>query len=228
MEGAMRRSRLRGVLWAVLVFGLPLSIVLQLWLGPTELGAPAGEQPGGELLARVVDEEGDPVEGADVELQLLPLGAEPSTHATAATDGEGRTRFDAPALHGKYRLLTGGGAYQRVGRERSFVDGRGRPVEQAEVVLEQRQGVQLDLSFSRAGSPMAGGTVWLEAKTLAGPLFGLFGAPITLEREFEGGECLLDGLPPLEGMVRVRFLDGTELTFQVEARKGRVELAYEV
>ena len=228
MEEPLRRSRLRVVMWAVLVFGLPLSIVLQLWLGPAEFGAPAGEQPGGELLARVVDEAGDPVEGATVELQLWPVGAPAETHETRETDAEGRVRFDAPPLHGKYRLLTGGGAHQRVGRERSFVDGKGRPVELAEVVLERRPGVQLELSFTRSGSPVDGGTVWLDATTLAGPLFGLLGAPITLEREFEGGECLLDGLPPLEGTVRVRFVDGTELEFRVEAREGTVELAYEV
>lgn len=228
MESSLRRSRLRILMWAVLVFGLPLSIALQLWFGPAEFGAPVGEQPGGALLVRVVDEQGAPVTGAEVELQLLPLGAASSTHGTVSTDEEGRASFDAPPLHGKYRLLTGGGAFQRVGRERSFVDGRGRPVELPEAVLERRQGVQLDLSFTREGSSVDGGTVWLEARTLEGPLFGLLGASIALEREFEGGACLLDGLPPLEGMVRVRFLDGTELAFRVEAREGRVELAYEV
>lgn len=49
-----------------------------------------------------------------------------------------------------------------------------------------------------------------------------------MTQEFEGGECLLEGLPPLAGTVRVRFRTGTELEFQVRAESGRVELAYEL
>jgi len=229
MSGGLERKGLRAGLWALIAVGLSLSIMLQAWIGQADLSAPAGEQPGGDLIARVVDEDGHPVVGHPVELEVWPSGSQPKVHATGETDEQGRVAFGAPALVGKYRILAGGGGHQRVGRERSFVDDEGRAVEPTEALLELREGVQLAMTFSRPeGSAVAGGTLWLDAMTLDGPLFGLLGAPIGLTREFEGESCLLDGLPPLEGAIRVRFLDGTELEFQVLAREGRVDLAYQI
>jgi hypothetical protein len=229
MPKSVERQGLRAGLWVLIAIGLSLSIMLQVWLGRTDLAVSVGEQPGGDLIARVVDEEGRPVVGHPVELEVWPSGGLPKVYATHETDAEGRVVFGAPALMGKYRLLAGGGSHQRVGRERSFVDEEGSVVEPSETLLELREGVQLALKFTReGGSSVAGGTLWLNATTLDGPLFGLLGAPIELTREFKAEACLLDGLPPLEGVIRVRFLDGTELEFQVLAKEDRVDLAYQI
>lgn len=159
----------------------------------------------------------------------MPVTGPSHTHETVEVDREGWAAFEAPPLLGKYRLLAGGGSYQRVGRERSFLGRGGEPVEPAEALLELREGVQISLNFTQgSGAPVTGGRLWLEATTLDGPLLGLLGAPIELAQDFEGGGCLLEGLPPLEGTVQVRFRMGTELEFQVRAESGRVELAYEL
>ena len=221
--------RLRLISWAFVIIGLPISIALQLWLSKISVGATAGEQPGGTLRVRVMEPGGEPARGHPVELQLLPVTGPARTHEILEADGEGWAAFEAPPLRGRYRLLAGGGFYQRVGRERSFLDREGERVEPTEVVLELRAGVQLSFTFTRgSGAPVAGGSLRLDATSLDGPLLGLLGAPIELVQDFEGGGCLLEGLPPLEGTVRVRFSMGTELEFQVRAESGRVELAYEL
>ncbi len=224
-----RLHRLRLISWAFVIVGLPISITLQLWLSRLSVGVASGDQPGGCLQVRLLDPGGEPAVGHTVELQLLPVGGPPRSFGTSTVNGEGRTAFAAPPLLGKYRLLAGGGGYRRVGRECSFLDAEGNEVEQAETLLELRQGVQIALSFTRKGGGRpAGGQVWLDGSTLDGPLLGLLGTPIELTQDFEGGECLLEGLPPLEGTVRVRFGTGAELEFQVRAESGRVELGYEL
>ena len=225
----MRRHRLRLVVWVVLIVGLPLAILLQLALGERDYGAPIGEQPGGELRARVVDADGTPVVEHPVELQVWAAGALPQTHATQASDSQGRVVFQAPPVLGKYRLVAGGGALQRVGRECSFVDSAGGAVEVQEAELVLAPGAVIELVFTRLGGiPAGSGQLRLEGQTLDGALFGLLTAPVGMTRDFDAGRCVLDGLPPLSGQVSVHFTDGTELSFEVRAPAGTTSVAYEL
>lgn len=199
-------------MWVVMIVGLPLAIVSQLAWGPETLGAPDGEQPGGLLKVRIVLEDGTPVEGASVEFQVWPTGGEAETSFTAKADAEGRATAEVPAVRGKYRVLAGGGQWRRTGRERSFVDGRGEAVKLSEVELVLKPAAQARLIFTRedAAAPTSG-QLRFNGKTREGALFGLLGHPIAVDREFEGGEILLDGLPPAKGELRVRFADGAVL-----------------
>ena len=228
-EPGIQSSRIRLLLWVLLIVGLPFAIVLQLWTADANYGAPVGDQAGGTLRARVVDQAGNPVPDVAVDLELWPLGGKPLVHQTQRTDALGEVAFEAPPLRGKYRLVTGGGEYQRVARERSFVDGKGREVELSTVELELRAGVQVQLGFKRReGAAVAGGSVHLVGRTLDGPLFGLIGRTVELEQEFEGDHCLLDGLPPFEGQVHIRLLDGTELDLHLEVPQGTASFSYQL
>lgn len=168
----MRRAgpwtqRLRLVSWAFVLIVLPISIALQLWLSQISIGAAVGEQPGGTLRVRVLEPGGGPAQGHPVDLQLMPVNGEPRTHESREADREGWAVFEAPPLLGKYRLLAGGGSYQRVGRERSFIDRDGEPTEPAEAHLGLRDGVQISLTFTRrSGAAVAGGSLQLNATTL--------------------------------------------------------------
>lgn len=229
MTKGLRRQRVTLLVWALVLVGLPLAIVTQLVLGPENYGAPSGSQPGGKLEVRVVDEGDDPLVDHPVEFQLWRSGGLPETAVTLRSNREGRVVYDAPALEGKYRILAGGGDLQRVGRERSFVDDKGRPVELKEVELTLRPAAVLELTLTRTEdlSP-ASGEVTIVGKAKGGALFGLLGAPIKAGEPFADGYCELDGLPPFSGEVQVRFKDGAELRFTVDAGAGRTALAYEL
>jgi hypothetical protein len=226
---ALRAHRLRVVMWVLLVLGLPLAITLKLVFSSADYGAAGGDQPGGEISARLVDRDGNPLAGQPVELQVWPAGGLPETVETRASDAQGRVTFRAPPAQGKYRLLAGGGELQRVGRERSFVDGDGRAVELEEVELVLVPGAVIELTFTRQGEPPTGrASLKLEGETQGGAFFGLAGTPISLTRNFEGGVCVLDGLPPLTGQITAEFADGASVSFKVSVGTGTSRLGYDL
>ena len=204
---AGRRVRAQGLLLTLALLALPILVVSQLVGGTGEVVS--GSQPGGLLEGRVRDPEGEPLEGHEVILMLVPIDGEPTRQAAVDTDAAGHFSFQASPVEGKYRLVAGGGLLRRFFTEITMVDAEGRALTLDPVVLDLEPGAVLRIVLERDdGRPVTGGTLVLEGTTTGEGLFNLLTYRIRLEREFEGGSCEVDGLPPLKGDLTIRLHSG--------------------
>lgn len=211
------------VLWALVILGLPLAVVGEL-VRRRDPRVPPAEQPGGPLAGRVVGPDGAPwVDGA-VELRVVDLAEQSTPVATARTDADGRFRFDAPAVRGKYELRAGGGELCRTAREHSLVGTGGEPFE-----IRLRPGALLDVVVLRPDGTAAGkGELVLTGEPKGAALWGLFAPTVRFEGEVREGRGHLDGLPLMRGELRVTMAAGEVLTRQVDLDAGANTVRWEL
>ncbi len=226
--GRPLKYRTVSLILILLLVGLPFLVMAQLLQGPLEQPVPPGPQPGGLLRVSVRGPDRQPLVGHSVSVELLPIDGPAADHAEVSTDGEGRVAFDLPPLDGRYRVQAGGGELRYLRREVTLIDGQGHPLDPGELELDLQEGAVIALTFQRSGGGSLGGRVVLTGTTSDGPLFGMFGYRVSLEQEFEQGSCVLDGLPPLKGEVRVFFEDGQELRFDVAVPLGTTPLNFDL
>ena len=221
----------RGVLIvAILVcLGLPLAVVSQLYSPRSLATVPSGDQPGGTITGRLVTEDGRPVADHALELHLVVEEGR-RVHGSTRTDAHGQFAITAPPIAGYYLLEAGGGDFQRVVRGVSYLteEGEIREPEPLELVLPP--GATLRVTLTRTdGRPASGGTLYLEGRVASDFLFGLVPAGIRLERSFDAGAVVIDGLPSARGDVRIVLESGDRVEFPFELEAGQtLERAFEL
>lgn len=214
-------------LLVALVLGLPALVMRGLLVTDLDLNATVGAQPGGVLRGRLVPR-GDWPEGTEdelgghaLELFTLDLEGNRTLVAESTSDAGGAFRFDAPAVDGRYQVAAGGGVWQRVLREFSFLDRAGQLAPEREVELPLRPGCSLVVELE--SEPLVAGTYDLSGELKEGAILGVLHSSIQRAASFEGGRIELDGLPPLKGVLRVFYGVGDELRFELDLDPGETQ-----
>lgn len=216
-------------LMVFLLVALPGLVVQTLMGTDLDLNATLGPQPGGRLDGRLVArgswaEEATPEElvGKTIDLYTIAIDGQRELVASVVSGPKGAFAFDAPPVEGKYELATGGGLWQRVLREASFLDRRGELAPHREFELPLRPGCALDVRLvSPDGAPPVSGHYDLSGALDDGAILGLIRARLHREARFEDGHISLDGLPPMEGELHVFFGAGEQLTLPLDLAPGR-------
>jgi hypothetical protein len=223
------RPRLSLILLLVALLAAPAAVMAS-WLTQGLVGeVTSGEQPGGTVEGRVVDEQGRPLAGEAVRLWLVAPAGGRESGPEERTDAGGRFVLHAPAWSGHYELVAGGGMRQRVARGLSFLGRRGEIVRPRPVSLALPPGSVLELTFTRAaGGPPPEGHYELEGRQRRGLLFGLVPFGVRRSGTIADGRLRLDGIPPLKARLNVSLATGEELELELEIEPGlnarRVEL----
>ncbi|MCB9914040.1 MAG: hypothetical protein H6828_02690 [Planctomycetes bacterium] len=215
----------------LLVIVVPAFVMQHLAGTDLALHATVGEQPGGPLAGRLVERgEWDDARRAEglgghvVELWTVDVTGERAKVAETASDADGAFAFEAPPVHGRYELATGGGLWQRTLREASFLDRSGGLAPTRELELPLRPGCELVVTFTgRPGSAPLAGSYDLTGEMREGAVLGLLHQSLHAAGDFEEGVLELDGLPPMSATLRVFFGMGDELTLELELEPGRTE-----
>jgi len=225
--GTGRPLRAMGLLLTLALLSLPMLVVSQLMTMRSTGEVVSGSQPGGLLEGRVRDPEGEPLEGHEVILMLLPIQGEPMQSATALTDADGGFSFQAPPLEGKYRLIAGGGLLRSTFSDITMVDDEGSALTLEPVDLDLQPGAVLRIVIEREdGRPVTGGTLILQGTTTGEGLFDLVSYVIRLEQDFEGDTCEVGGLPPMEGHLTVQLRSGDVVGDEVTLPAGTTTRTY--
>ena len=212
------------LLIVLLMLGLPALVMRGLLITDLDLNATVGSQPGGVLRGRLVPR-GDWPEGSEgqlgghaLELSTLDLGGGRARVAETISEADGSFRFDAPAVEGRYQVAAGGGLWQRVLREFSFLDRVGQLAPERELELPLRRGCALVVELQ--SEPKVAGTYDLSGELKEGAILGVLHSTIQRVASFDDGRIEIDGLPPLEGVLRVFYGVGDELSFAVDLEPG--------
>jgi hypothetical protein len=225
--GEPRRMRALGLLLTLGLLALPMLVVAQLVSMRSSGEVIFGSQPGGVLEGSVRDPEGEPLEGHEVILMLVPTDGEPTQESAVDTDVAGKFRFQAPPLEGKYRLIAGGGLLRKTYSDITLVDDEGRALDPEPVDLDLQPGALLRIVLEREdGRPVTGGTLMLQGTTTGDGMFNLLAYGIRLEQEFEGDTCEVGGLPPLKGDLTVQLHSGDMVGDKVRLPAGTTTLTY--
>ena len=176
--------RLRVVLLAGVVFGIPLVLTLT-YLGTRALAfrPPFDDQPGGTIRGTLVDEEDSAVAGVAVLALLYPRDGAPVHHARVESDAEGGFAFNVPAIDGCYIVRAAGHAWQEVYREISMSDDP-----EPNLRLTLKPGCIVVVTLTRGdGNPVRGGEYFFRRSE------GFFGLdlPAQVNDKFESpcGRC---------------------------------------
>lgn len=216
-----------GLLLTLALLALPMLVVSQLMTMRGSGEVVSGSQPGGLLEGRVRDPEGEPLEGHEVILMLLPMEGEATQEGTVLTDTEGGFSFQVPPLEGKYRVIAGGGLLRRTFVDITMVDDEGDLLTLEPVDLDLEPGAVLRIVIEREdGRPVTGGTLILQGTTKGEGLFSLLSYRIRLEQEFEGDTCEVGGLPPMEGDLTVSLRSGDVVGDEIKLPAGTTTLTY--
>jgi hypothetical protein len=221
-----RRSRtgrrIRLALLLLIVFGAPA--VVSISLVTQEIGgeATSGEQPGGPVRGRVVDEHGRPLAHQPVALVLVSTDRVRSPGPATETDQQGAFALAAPPLAGSYLVVAGGtGTWQRDVHGLSFLDRRGKAIEPAPLELALRPGATLELTFHGGdGAPAGDGRYVIDGEERRGLLFGLVPYGLRREGALADGVLRLEGLPPMRARVSVAFDDGETVELELDVEPG--------
>lgn len=212
-----RPGRMLLVLLLLVVLGLPLTVIGQLaqsrGLGPVSRGS----QPGGTIKGEVVDAKAQPIAGVPVEVYLVESKVLEESKTRTITSADGSFEAVVPSVQGCYLVKIGGGAWQLDTAEYSFLDSSGEPLEEArDLRFEARPGCTLVVRIERnPGKPVKGGRAELRGTWRPSRLLSLVPLQVIRREKFSGGDLLLDGLPPLKGVVHVQLDSGDELEFEV-------------
>jgi len=224
---ARPRTRAMGLLLTAGLLALPPMVVSQLVSMQSAGEVVSGSQPGGLVEGRVRDPAGEPLEGHEVILELVPEAGKPLREASALTDAAGRFSFPLPPFEGKYRLLAGGGLLRHTYVDITMVDEEGSALTLDPVSLDLELGALLRIVFEREdGRPVTGGTVTLQGTTEGTGLFGMLAYGIRLKHKFEGNTCEVGGLPPLKGDLTIRLHSGDVVGDEVTLPAGTTTLTY--
>ncbi len=213
-----RPGRLLLVLMLLVVLGLPMMVITQLvqsrGVGPATRGA----QPGGSIRGDLVDPSGKPLEGVPVEVFLVEGESidEPVTRTTTSADGSFVATVSA--VEGCYLVKVGGGSWRLDTAEFSFLDRAGEELEEVpDLDFEMHPGCTLVVRMERSkGRPVRGGKAELRGTWRPSSLLSLVPLQVVRREEFSGGELVMDGLPPLSGVVNVQFSGGDQLDFEIK------------
>jgi len=214
-------QRLRLTLIVAVFFALPALLTLTLISGDQKREALRGDQPGGPIRGRLLAPDGKGVAGIEIDLLLDPTDSSKSgePQAVRAQSGpEGRFELVAPPLEGRYTIVAGGGIWQHSAEAFSFV-GR-KPGE--ELALTLVPGCELEVSFTRAdGRPAGTGSFDLEGRVRGGWFEFIGRPPLHRQGRVEQGLMMIDGLPPMQAQLSVRFDTGESLQLKLELEPGR-------
>jgi len=216
-------QRLRLALIVLVFFGVPALLTLGLITSDRAHEARRGTQPGGAIRGRVLGPDGEGLGGVELRLLLDPSAGQPAPEASAGltTSGaDGRFELSAPALEGRYTVIAGGGTWQHSARPFSFIG------EQAQSGFELRvqPGCALEVRFTRAdGSAAGSGSYDLEGQPRSS-WFSFLGEPSRrYQGRLENGLLVLEGLPPMEVQLFVRFDTGESVALELDLRLGRTQ-----
>jgi len=216
-----------GLILTLALLALPMLVVSQLLTMRSAGEVISGSQPGGVLEGRVLDPNGEALEGHEVILMLVPIEGEPTQAATALTDSAGEFSFQAPPLEGKYRVLAGGGLLRRTFSDITMVNDEGRALSSEPVDLDLDPGAVLRIVIEREdGRTVTGGTLRLQGTTTGEGLFDLLAYGIRLEQEFEGNTCEVGGLPPMDGDLTIQLRSGDVVGDELTLPAGTTTLTY--
>lgn len=225
----LRLARLRTLLFALLLVGLPLGISISLIAGRHSLQAMSGSQPGGWFRGRIVLADGNPAVGVPVQLLTLSADASASKCAEVASGSDGHFALQAPPHEGKYAVRAGGGELRHVWREVSFIDRKGAVTDPGELELRLERGCSLTVEFVRVSERYAdSGRFDLTGRVRGGSLFGLMATEVSRSEDFEGGRIEIGDLPPFDGKLQVFLSNGDQLALDLALGEGahlrRIEL----
>jgi hypothetical protein len=219
--GPSPRNRLALILLLLVIVGVPVMVTTALITQDVVGEVTQGDQPGGTLSGEVVDEDGHALAGEGVVLVCVSPERERTVAGRTKTDADGRFELRAPACQGSYELHAGGGTRRRVARGISFLDRDGEPIQPRPVTLELGPGAALELTFLKAGKPAGPGRYVLDGRERRGLLFGLvpyYG--VHSDGAIEDGVLRLDGLPPMQARLTVRFESGESVDLDLDLRPG--------
>lgn len=212
------------LLLTLFVLGLPALVMRGLIDTDLDLHATVGSQPGGLLQGRLIprgdwagEAEGR-LGGHELELFTVDLSGVRTRVGATRSSADGSFSFEVPAVSGRYEVVAGGGLWQRVLREFSFLDRAGELAPERELELPLREGCALVVELQ--GDPPVAGAYDLSGELKEGAILGILHPSFRREAEFEGGRIELDGLPPLSGVLRVFFGVGDELRLEVDLVPG--------
>ena len=206
------------VLLLLVVLGLPLMVIGQLaqsrGLGP----ASRGEQPGGTIKGEVVDADGKALEGVPVEVYLVEADVVEESMTRTTTSADGSFEAMVSPVRGCYLVKVGGGAWRLETAEYSFLERSGEVLEEpSKMRFEANPGCTLAVRIDRRpGHPVKGGSAELRGTWRPSSLLSLVPLQVIRRVQFQGGELVLDGLPPLKGIVNVQFDAGDRLEFEID------------
>ncbi len=226
------------------LLGVPALLMFSLVTTQLPGEVVSGSQPGGPVVGRVVDSEGEPAAGVRIEawggvrqdvdtrrqmltnIWQLPeeeRSLERLAHAT--TNADGSFRIVLPPFEGYYGIAAGGGAWQRGYRELSLLGEEDEVVEPEPLEFELEPGSLLEVSVRRRDGRRVGRGRF-EVSSLGGALRM---GPTTLQSgEFEGDSIRLGALPPGEYEVEVVLTTGESFRAAVELVPGRNPLVAEL
>jgi hypothetical protein len=216
-------QRLRLALIVLVFFGIPALLTLGLIHSDRAHEAVRGAQPGGAIRGRVLGPDGAGLVGVELRLLLDPSAGEPqpdSIAARATSGADGRFELAAPALEGRYTVIAGGGTWQHVARPFSFIGAGGK----SELELRVQPGCEFEARFTRAdGSAAGSGSYDLEGQPSAGWLSFLGEPSRRYQGRLESGLLKLEGLPPMEVHLFVRFDTGESVELELDLRPGHTQ-----
>lgn len=217
---SLRLARLRTLMFALLLVGLPLAVSISLIAGRSALPATAGPQPGGLIRGSVQLADDGPASDVPVELVVIALDGSTPARVETRTDEDGRFALEAPPVEGKYAIVAGGGELRRTVREFSFLDSKSQPIDPGELELSVVPGVALTIELVRVSARYVNsGRYELRARVHDGP-FGILPSELTDGDEFDDGRIELDGLPPFEGTLLLFLSNGDEVTLNLKLAPG--------
>lgn len=223
------RSRAVLVLLLLVIVGLPLAITGSLFVARDSMPATVGDQPGGPIEGRLRDPEGVPLSGVRVQLFLVDEGGGVDPCSETLSGADGRFHFEAPAHRGKYALRAGGDAWVVDGREFSFLDREGKPIEPRDLQWRLEPGCRLAIELIRATDRYDdSGHYELRGRLHRGIAFGLVRPELRLPGEFEGGRIDVGGLPPLAGSLTIFLDNGDEVELELDLVPGVVRRELEL
>lgn len=216
-----RRSRALLILFLMLIVGLPLAILGSLLGSRGSLPATSGEQPGGTIEGRLVDEQEAPLRGLPVRLFLISDEGEVALDHEVTTAADGAFSLVAPPHRGKYEIRVGGGEWVHSRRELSFLDRNGTPIELPPLELGLEPGCTLRVDLERTSDRYAdSGRYELHGRLSQGLTLGLVRPALRLSGEFESGRIEIGGLPPLEGKLAIFLDNGDAVELPLELEPG--------